>query len=1820
MPSVFDEIVGSIPDKESAPTNSVFDSIVPKKKSSQDAASGKQKSIFDEALPPEGDLTPSGKSAFNPDGTLSQSYFEEVVKKQPVLDALYSGIGQTAENITNLISNLREGRESGVKGAIKGALVNFPEAALAGAEDYVALAGAAKDQIVDKFGRVIGKGPEWERHREYERWLERQAEGQRREDGKSRLGDVFRTIGDVREAEAIDKSINQKASETMSLVTDPSFLLSGGASGSLRAIGKAAFVKGVQGTIGAERAAKVARLAESALEIPIVKQGREAISKVSEAIDSPSALALEGAAKTTGLTRKALENVAAPVLGYVEKRPLLSMVATGVGTLAAGGDPVQAALASAGVGFGSQIPIAERLLKRQGILNKSLIGAEDVLSGTAKAVRAGGGKGALIKAGREASEDGAASALKSAGGLKASDVESATMGKLLVNPTSFIARRVINPSLRGAAVGAGMGALIEGTPQGAAEMAGQGLVIGPFGHAFDRAVGQLARPGVFKTPEGNAKVAILQNPETLARMKTENAAWLSTLPEASREAIEAHKPDEGVLFKIGDVHQISAGQSAAEGTAEQNQFNVYRSASDYDKIQTAIGGAGTAGSSQTVSDAMANAQNSLEAITIPKERTSLEGFIKELEGYGGATVKQPDGTFKGSGSDRTLNLINTSSPEFQSGSNVFHEVLGHGTFSLTGEDGTDYAQNLESAKKKVITSLIGIRDSEGKLVKDESGKALKTGVLGDNLEKSIIDYASLLPEQARQDFLANTQGKTPEQIAEEMFSETAGAFAREAPGSVSEYAQSIGRPNVMQRISKMLNLRQWLKQKGIAFIDSSDITGSFIFKDARGEPLQLTPELREGFAELVNLQNEATKRLSASRKAEDPGTTVTTDDIKINPSMANEFLASGYIKTRTKSSWELAAEAKAIFVENEKREPTPEELKKTLDDSIASGVIQSEAPQFTAKGEPIINKPGDIKKADKQRTEAIVLTMDSLGSDPDANALHKPEGKDFYVGSYLSENQLRAVEALSDKLVNRRMKSYLRAVSEHLRDPEKKGTPLQWLYYAATREGKYRSDITQSFRVASPTSMRISKANNFLVNMFDHSRFSAALNEAVQNKPNFFKLWGDVSTPEAKNQSVGLFLNNVEQYLSNHENGVNGYIGLHADPAQASKRASAINDFFNIKDADTKHLKAGEFPKNQFYRNLRVDRIGDISEGNLNIQGRKRNLPIHLQRQKTAFMPAVSDIGFYSQVEANAEKLPEKFSAEQLKSALSPEKGVKPDELLWMDYEGKFGNRKPDEKLTRQEVQDWINENKVDVQEVVKGQENRTLTPDEEKRLADLEKRNEEKPLGAIDDDESGSWNELLTLENIRDKSTAVDLENKQKEFEKLARQAQKKGDKKLADKYWERSNHYIARNEELQLSHPGKGGLQDDTKFSQYQIPGGENYKELLLTLPRSTTSKGQIVEKDGKFYIDGREDLGAFTTKERAGHAINDNKIGSAFSSSHFDEPNILAHIRFNERKGAAGEKILFIEEAQSDWFQKGRKDGYAGEGNTKGWTAQELVNGIYRVFNEAGEQMGDARGASSNEAISNAANSIERIDTAAGRVPDAPFKKTWPELLMKRMLRYASDKGFQKIAWTTGQMQADRYDLSKHVDKILWQKNKDGTIHADVKKGRESIIAKSGTPEEMEGVIGKDIVQRIMNAEGSKGTLEGDGLKIGGEGMAGFYDRILPSSMNKIGKKFGMKMSETDINTGNGETIKAHSVDLTPLAAEKLPAEGQPLFMPQVDISTWFKPTDWKPTNSGVFVEVNGKIYVPKDDEIEIKHENGEFLFKFNGDVEAYTPKNR
>jgi len=469
-------------------------------------------------------------------------------------------------------------------------------------------------------------------------------------------------------------------------------------------------------------------------------------------------------------------------------------------------------------------------------------------------------------------------------------------------------------------------------------------------------------------------------------------------------------------------------------------------------------------------------------------------------------------------------------------------------------------------------------------------------------------------------------------------------------------------------------------------------------------------------------------------------------------------------------------------------------------------------------------------------------------------------------------------------------------------------------------------------------------------------------------------------------------------------------------------------------------------------------------------------------------------------------------------------------------------------------------------------------------------------------------------------------------------------------------------------------GGASAATRYQSYQLPGGENYREKLFMMP--TPNDRYIAATDAMRAKYGDMPLGKMpmTGAERAAidkHIEAYGDTGGTYKSGHWDEPNVLAHRRTNERtydlpftpeeaaaaeahRGAqsqiealrqqqheiarqineaagplnaarsdelmakarakkitAGEynraleqgfnhpelqplqdklqtlraqedqirkalgpepkpkqgRALHIEEIQSDWHQAGRKSGYAISGDTTGWTAEPIgkAGDMWRVRKPDGREI-TASGQTAEAAIKDAA-------MPDGGVPDAPFKKNWHELVLKDAIRDAAEKGMDRISWTPGEAQAARYDLSKQIDKLFY-KPEDGYLKGF--KDGKSVVHKMGVaPEELPSLVGKEAAQKLLdtkpeihkfyerydssNQPSAVHALEGQDLKVGGEGMRGFYDKIIPDAMNKIGKPHGVKVERGEtVGSGNVGDLEgsvnsvppSHIYRVTPRLQEQFP----------------------------------------------------------------------
>jgi hypothetical protein len=371
-------------------------------------------------------------------------------------------------------------------------------------------------------------------------------------------------------------------------------------------------------------------------------------------------------------------------------------------------------------------------------------------------------------------------------------------------------------------------------------------------------------------------------------------------------------------------------------------------------------------------------------------------------------------------------------------------------------------------------------------------------------------------------------------------------------------------------------------------------------------------------------------------------------------------------------------------------------------------------------------------------------------------------------------------------------------------------------------------------------------------------------------------------------------------------------------------------------------------------------------------------------------------------------------------------------------------------------------------------------------------------------------------------------------------------------------------------------------TKFDdpRYRLPGGENYREVLLTLPvkreerkidRSEAEK--LVHDENRFiYMRYPLDGGDFETERvfpsdfEGGLATSavfyempggiDAAQNAAFRDSHWEQPNVLAHMRVDDRTDADGKKVLFINEIQSDWGQKGRDKGFHKDSDKD--LAQQASDDVRRLEDEHQRLSGEISVESGEytdlmEDRRNGADvgskidaSLDRLNTmraerlAVGeqlnaawqtleaaqddnKIPAGPFvdnTKHWVALALKRALTMAVEGDYDKVAWVRGEQAADFFDLSKQVNAIRLSKTGRLSVVRDGETGWH-LVAESVADAKLEDYLGKEAAKRLLDRplsdDGSR-QMYGEDLKVGGDGMRAFYDKIVPQVANDVLKKLG------------------------------------------------------------------------------------------------------
>lgn len=372
---------------------------------------------------------------------------------------------------------------------------------------------------------------------------------------------------------------------------------------------------------------------------------------------------------------------------------------------------------------------------------------------------------------------------------------------------------------------------------------------------------------------------------------------------------------------------------------------------------------------------------------------------------------------------------------------------------------------------------------------------------------------------------------------------------------------------------------------------------------------------------------------------------------------------------------------------------------------------------------------------------------------------------------------------------------------------------------------------------------------------------------------------------------------------------------------------------------------------------------------------------------------------------------------------------------------------------------------------------------------------------------------------------------------------------------------------------------------YSDLKMPGGTNYVELLLTIPKKRGSILEDVSKDEAYEAIDRNcevlahspdsGLTSNASTVTALDKIPDDWVFNIksvrdypdnFISGHYSQDNVLCHIRGAGHKDAEGRSIFLVEEIQSDWHQAGRKNGYRGNPNdytdyrnsiiqsgiAKGMPRDQLARAADILIQDTPEHRGTFKAwstvARALEGTAYDPNDIYDITQSAidsnpnAVIPDAPFKKSsqWSLLAFKRISEWAVEHDYDKIGWTSADIQVERYKLGTKVDSIrverLPWRDSTGFSVTGFLNGDISVSKGADSAEELRNYLGTKAADNAIQqlATCPKAYLSGEDLSIGTSGMVGFYDNILPTTLSKWLKQFGASVSKETLLTTHVDDV--------------------------------------------------------------------------------------
>ena len=399
-----------------------------------------------------------------------------------------------------------------------------------------------------------------------------------------------------------------------------------------------------------------------------------------------------------------------------------------------------------------------------------------------------------------------------------------------------------------------------------------------------------------------------------------------------------------------------------------------------------------------------------------------------------------------------------------------------------------------------------------------------------------------------------------------------------------------------------------------------------------------------------------------------------------------------------------------------------------------------------------------------------------------------------------------------------------------------------------------------------------------------------------------------------------------------------------------------------------------------------------------------------------------------------------------------------------------------------------------------------------------------------------------------------------------------------------------------------GYTGMGDpgDTRWSEYKQPGGDNYREILLANPGfkgdpdlvkldlPDIEKQEVYDLTRKqafaktltpdmaakeFTPEMKDRLTSLMQKQYSNEAVkttkNLNRLRT-FNSSHFDEENIVAHVRVTDREGLGPEgfsstqspfRVLYAEEIQSDWAQRGRIQGFY---NPKARPKDVLEEENKKISNSVFEKLRTLDNAQLNDI--RVKFEIEKGNYENEmQIPQAFFDTS------REQDRFINDVARILLDTTTMNYQRtipnkDRLDFLKQFDTVKdiipsLEKRIDNAKEMGELTGETKGPFVDATPKwtqlALKRLIRQATEQGYDYVAWTPGKVQLD--RWGEQGLVDFYDKVLPKSSKEVLKKLDKKAKVEVIKVNiDGELQDTLAIQITDTIKNQAP-KGQPLFTP-------------------------------------------------------------